>query len=268
VSVQQPLDLDESPGTRQGGSPALVYHSSQEAYKPAVQVSVPTANNVALPTLVQATLTWDLGVNPTTLSLNWSTTGASPGDTLVLAAQAPAAVERGDTTTYAIDMGTGHVTGMYDAAGGLSSYQWSPQAAPGATPPGLLTAVTDALGHTTRYGYDAQRRLTTVTDPLNNVTTYSYDHTNGNLLSTTDQLWTETTASAGDRFKFAGGEADADTGLVRFGARYYDTKTGRWVSEDPIGFGGGGTATCTATSAMVRRTRRTRAGCVTTLQRE
>jgi RHS repeat-associated protein len=40
-------------------------------------------------------------------------------------------------------------------------------------------------------------------------------------------------------FGFAGGLYDRDTALVRFGARDYDPRTGRWTSKDPIGFGGG-----------------------------
>jgi RHS repeat-associated protein len=40
-------------------------------------------------------------------------------------------------------------------------------------------------------------------------------------------------------FGFAGGLYDADTGLVRFGARDYDASVGRWVRKDPIFFGGG-----------------------------
>ena len=40
-------------------------------------------------------------------------------------------------------------------------------------------------------------------------------------------------------FGFAGGLYDRDTGLVRFGARDYDPRTGRWTAKDPIGFGGG-----------------------------
>ncbi|MDQ3280948.1 MAG: IPT/TIG domain-containing protein [Acidobacteriota bacterium] len=42
-------------------------------------------------------------------------------------------------------------------------------------------------------------------------------------------------------FGFAGGLYDADTGLVRFGARDYDPYTGRWTTKDPILFDATGT---------------------------
>jgi RHS repeat-associated protein len=42
-------------------------------------------------------------------------------------------------------------------------------------------------------------------------------------------------------FGFAGGLYDPDTKLIRFGARDYDPRTGRWTSKDIIGFGGGDT---------------------------
>jgi RHS repeat-associated protein len=40
-------------------------------------------------------------------------------------------------------------------------------------------------------------------------------------------------------FGFAGGIYDLHTGFVRFGARDYDARVGRWTAKDPIGFGGG-----------------------------
>jgi len=40
-------------------------------------------------------------------------------------------------------------------------------------------------------------------------------------------------------FGFAGGLYDGDTGLVRFGARDYDARVGRWTAKDPIRFDGG-----------------------------
>lgn len=39
----------------------------------------------------------------------------------------------------------------------------------------------------------------------------------------------------------SGGLYDADTGLVRFGARDYDPEVGRWTAKDPTGFAGGDT---------------------------
>ncbi len=42
-------------------------------------------------------------------------------------------------------------------------------------------------------------------------------------------------------FGFAGGLYDQHTKLVRFGARDYDSETGRWTAKDPIWFKGGDT---------------------------
>ncbi len=47
-------------------------------------------------------------------------------------------------------------------------------------------------------------------------------------------------SSAGSAFGFGGGngcQTDADTGLVLMGHRYYDTRIGRFLSQDPIGDG-------------------------------
>jgi len=43
-------------------------------------------------------------------------------------------------------------------------------------------------------------------------------------------------------FAFAGGLLDSATGLVRFGARDYESTTGRWTARDPIRFAGGDNA--------------------------
>jgi RHS repeat-associated protein len=42
-------------------------------------------------------------------------------------------------------------------------------------------------------------------------------------------------------FGFAAGLYDSDTKLVRFGAREYDPRIGRWITKDPILFAGGDT---------------------------
>ena len=54
--------------------------------------------------------------------------------------------------------------------------------------------------------------------------------------------WGRIVSESGDAgfqpFGFAGGLYDADTGLVRFGARDYDPEMGRWLAKDPIDFAG------------------------------
>jgi RHS repeat-associated protein len=42
-------------------------------------------------------------------------------------------------------------------------------------------------------------------------------------------------------FGFGGGLYDPETGLVRIGARDYDSEVGRWTTKDPLLFGGGST---------------------------
>jgi RHS repeat-associated protein len=52
---------------------------------------------------------------------------------------------------------------------------------------------------------------------------------------------TQTNATNGDRFLFAGMEYDSVTGLYYDHARYYDAGIGRFVSQDPAGFKAGDT---------------------------
>jgi RHS repeat-associated protein len=49
---------------------------------------------------------------------------------------------------------------------------------------------------------------------------------------------TSETAPGTTPFGFAGGLSDPETGLVHFGARDYDPRTGRWTASDPIAFAG------------------------------
>jgi RHS repeat-associated protein len=49
----------------------------------------------------------------------------------------------------------------------------------------------------------------------------------------------ETNTMVADRWKFTGRELDGETGLQFNRARYLDQKTGRWTSQDPLGFEGG-----------------------------
>lgn len=54
----------------------------------------------------------------------------------------------------------------------------------------------------------------------------------GNVLS-------ETNSALGDRFRFTAREFDAETGLYYYRARYFDPRTGRFISEDPLSFAAG-----------------------------
>ncbi|MGD9630852.1 MAG: RHS repeat-associated core domain-containing protein [Pyrinomonadaceae bacterium] len=47
------------------------------------------------------------------------------------------------------------------------------------------------------------------------------------------------TGTLATRYGFTGRERDDATGLMYYRARFYDPKLGRFISEDPIGFGGG-----------------------------
>jgi RHS repeat-associated protein len=50
---------------------------------------------------------------------------------------------------------------------------------------------------------------------------------------------TETNSSFGGLYKYAGYEADASTGLDYTPGRFYDPNVGRWIEQDPLGFGAG-----------------------------
>src|SRR5262249_25637817 len=71
----------------------------------------------------------------------------------------------------------------------------------------------------------------------------------GSIIKTTDSSGAVLTTRRYDAFgnleldatsgyAFTGREWDTETGLYYYRARYYDAKIGRFVSEDPLGFGG------------------------------
>ena len=86
VTDSAALILDQSGGTQDGGA-ALVYNSDSTNVRPIVQVTIPSANNAALPSSVTATMTW----NGTAVggTYTYGTTGDSPGDPLTIAVQLP-----------------------------------------------------------------------------------------------------------------------------------------------------------------------------------
>src|ERR1035438_1854302 len=47
------------------------------------------------------------------------------------------------------------------------------------------------------------------------------------------------TAASANPFRFSTKYADAETGLLDYGYRYYNSSTGRWLSRDPIEERGG-----------------------------
>lgn len=51
---------------------------------------------------------------------------------------------------------------------------------------------------------------------------------------------TNSSGNVANPFRFSGRDFDTETGLYYFRARYYDPTTGRFLSEDPIRFAGGG----------------------------
>jgi RHS repeat-associated protein len=87
-------------------------------------------------------------------------------------------------------------------------------------------------GTTSYYHADALGSVTSLSNPAGALAnTYAYDSF-GKSVATTGPLT--------NPFQYTGREFDAETGLYYDRARYYDTISGRFISEDPIGFSGSG----------------------------
>lgn len=85
-------------------------------------------------------------------------------------------------------------------------------------------------GETSFYQQDAQGSVKSLTNAAGVITdTYAYDSF-GNAASS---------GNSSNPFRYTGREFDSETGLYYYRARYYDPLAGRFLSEDPMKFGGG-----------------------------
>jgi RHS repeat-associated protein len=86
-------------------------------------------------------------------------------------------------------------------------------------------------GATSYYEQDGIDAVTSLTNPTGTVAnSYTFD-SYGKLTASTGTL--------ANPFQYTGRELDGETGLYYYRARYYDSNTGRFISADPLEFGGG-----------------------------
>ncbi len=86
-------------------------------------------------------------------------------------------------------------------------------------------------GMTSYYEQDGLGSVTSLSNSTGSLAnTYVYDSF-GNL--------TASTGSIANPFQYTGRDYDPETGLRYYRARYYSADTGRFLNEDPLGFGGG-----------------------------
>jgi RHS repeat-associated protein len=86
-------------------------------------------------------------------------------------------------------------------------------------------------GGTNFYNSDGLGSITSLTDGQGQLAASYVYGSFGNLAASTGSIT--------NPFQYTGREFDAETGLYYYRARYYDQTTGRFISEDPIGFSGG-----------------------------
>ncbi len=98
-----------------------------------------------------------------------------------------------------------------------------------------LATISDRISGSGTTAWYLTDRLGSVRDITDN-TGAVIDHINYDGFGNVTQ---ETQSSNGDRWKWTGRELDSETGLQYNRARSYDPKTGRWTSQDPLGFAGG-----------------------------
>jgi RHS repeat-associated protein len=85
-------------------------------------------------------------------------------------------------------------------------------------------------GDTYHVGYDGSGNATTLVNAATGAVAASYEFDPfGNTLKAVGEF------AASNPFRFSTKYADAETGLVYYGERYYQPQTGRWLSRDPLG---------------------------------
>ena len=140
------------------------------------------------------------------------------------------------TQTWTVYNGPSFVANPYadfDGSGNLMvRYLFGPMVVNGAVTTGIL-ARTSSGGTTAWYLTDKLGSVRDIVDTSGN----SLDHI---VYDSFGNIVTETNASNGDRFKFAGMQCDAATGQYYDHAHDDDAALGRFNSQDPSSFGGSG----------------------------
>ncbi len=146
-------------------------------------------------------------------------------------------VKDNGTQTWTVYNGTSPDANPYADFNGSGSltmrYLFGPGAVNGVVTPVIL-ARTSSSGTTAWYLTDKLGSVRDIVDTSGNELDHIVYDSFGNIV-------TETNASSGDRFKFAGMQYDATTGQYYDHARWYGAGPGRFTSPDPVGFNAGDT---------------------------
>ena len=102
LTVSQPLDLDQSPGTSLSNNIALVYNSDRVGAEPIISAQLQTANNAPLPATITVQLTWNGGTPQT--AQTYYTSGLSAGELFTLAQQVNTAVTTTGLYNYSLQV--------------------------------------------------------------------------------------------------------------------------------------------------------------------
>ena len=138
-----------------------------------------------------------------------------------------ATTTREGTTRHVYDEGWQVIADIDGQGNVLASYVWGE---------GIDRLLAVRIGGESYYPLtDVQGTVWGYVDSQNNIVArWQYDAW-GNVVDESVSV----PALAALRYRFQGREWSAATGLTNFRMRWYDSVTGRWLSKDPIGLGGG-----------------------------